>query len=111
MKGYEIAEKYAQPQQRGVHEGIGYGKSVRGIFNQLKDGLPHGRDFDLYGPACNQFGGSGSFGNGGAMRTHPVALFAYGRPDDMIMLAEKQAKITHGNEKGYIGAALQVGER
>ena len=32
---------------------------------------------DVYKPASEQFDGSGSYGNGGAMRVAPVPLFTY----------------------------------
>ena len=31
---------------------------------------------DIFGPAAKQFDGKGSYGNGGAMRISPAALFA-----------------------------------
>ena len=110
VNGYNEAEKGAvKPKFKGDHQGIGYGGSVRTIFNQLDAQLKTGQTFDVYAPARNQFRGSGSYGNDGAMRTHPISLFSYGNPGELLKLAEDQAKITHGNDFGYTGAAIQVG--
>lgn len=47
------------------------------VFEALKD-----PDLiDVFKPASLQFGGSGSFGNGGAMRIAPAALFAFHEND------------------------------
>ena len=43
------------------------------MFKQLKDANYQ----DPHGPASLQFDGSGSYGNGGAMRIVPAALFGY----------------------------------
>uniref|UniRef100_A0A0B7AEH0 ADP-ribosylhydrolase ARH3 n=1 Tax=Arion vulgaris TaxID=1028688 RepID=A0A0B7AEH0_9EUPU len=51
----------------------GYGGSVVAVFEGLKDS----KLADVYTPASMQFGGSGSFGNGGAMRIAPAALYAF----------------------------------
>jgi len=49
----------------------GYGGSIPAVFKQLRD-----TEFsDPFGPAARQFDGSGSYGNGGAMRIAPAALF------------------------------------
>ncbi len=53
------------------------------------------------------FGGTGSFGNGAAMRIAPVGLFFHGSPD----LYEKaciSAFVTHAHPMGQDGAALQA---
>lgn len=56
----------------------GYGRNVVTVFEKLQD-----TDFrDLYGPSSEQFEGRGSFGNGGAMRIVPMALFCRSRNYD-----------------------------
>lgn len=56
----------------------GYGRDVGTVFKKLQD-----TDFrDLYGPSSEQFDGRGSFGNGGAMRIAPMALFCHSRNYD-----------------------------
>lgn len=63
---------------------------------------------DVWKPARNQFNGSGSYGNGGAMRVSPVALFSPSNYDKMIELARKCTELTHTNRLGVNGALLQV---
>jgi poly(ADP-ribose) glycohydrolase ARH3 len=56
--------------------------------------------------ARNLFGGTGSFGNGAAMRIAPVGLFFHNSPD----LYEKaciSAAVTHAHPVGMDGAAVQ----
>ena len=51
----------------------GYGGSIAAVFNKLeKSGCS-----DPFLPAKEQFDGQGSFGNGGAMRISPAALYGY----------------------------------
>ncbi|CAG2100555.1 unnamed protein product [Medioppia subpectinata] len=82
----------------------GYGGNVIDVFAALN----HTHFEEPYSPARLQFNGSGSYGNGGAMRTNPVALFGYHLPiDELIELSGNCAKITHSNRNGYNGAILQ----
>ncbi len=53
------------------------------------------------------FAGSGSFGNGGAMRIAPLALFFYDSPH-LYEYACESAKVTHAHPVGMDGAALQA---
>lgn len=53
--------------------------------------------------------GSGSFGNGGAMRVFPVALFGQNKTaDEVIELAKQSALITHTHKQGVDGTILQA---
>lgn len=52
--------------------GRGYGGNVVTVFCALRDGVE-----DVFQPAREQFGGQGSYGNGGAMRVAPTALYGY----------------------------------
>jgi ADP-ribosylglycohydrolase len=63
---------------------------------------------DVWMPAAEQFNGSGSYGNGGAMRISPVPLFAHKNYDKMIDIAEQSTKLTHTHPLGINGAILQV---
>ncbi len=54
------------------------------------------------------FGGTGSFGNGAAMRVAPVGLLYYDRPEELRRVAEEQALLTHSHELGREGAVLQA---
>ena len=65
-----------------------------------------------------QFDGAGSYGNGAAMRVHPVGMAVYARcdltkpareqRDTVAKMAKKSALITHSNPFGYNGAIIQV---
>lgn len=63
---------------------------------------------DVWKPAAEQFSGSGSYGNGGAMRVSPVALFAFKNYDSLIQIAEQTTRLTHTHPLGINGAILQV---
>lgn len=81
----------------------GYGQNVVDVFHALKK-----NNFeDPFGPAKDQFQGSGSYGNGGSMRVAPVALFYHKNETEMVDVAQKQAQITHTHKIGCNGAILQ----
>jgi len=81
-----------------------YGGHVAQVFHKLR-----AQNFeDLFGPAKQQFNGSGSYGNGGAMRVAPLALFCHSDYKELLNLVQQSAEITHTNKEGYNGAVLQV---
>lgn len=83
----------------------GYGASVKDLFIQMK----RNKFSDVLTPAANQFGGSGSFGNGSAMRVSPVALYCLNKsPEFLVDLVKKTSEITHTNSIGINGAILQA---
>lgn len=85
----------------------GYGAAVRQVFTLLRDTQYQ----DPYGPAANQFNGSGSFGNGAAMRCNGIALFAFKKnlsDKDALDLVENCSRITHSHIYGIHGAVLLV---
>jgi poly(ADP-ribose) glycohydrolase ARH3 len=53
------------------------------------------------------FGGSGSLGNGAAMRVVPVGLFFHNSPD-LYEMARRSAIVTHAHPLGVDGAAVQA---
>ncbi len=57
--------------------------------------------------ARSLFGGSGSLGNGAAMRIVPVGLFFH-RSDDLYEAACSSAEVTHAHPIGMDGAAVQA---
>ncbi|BFZ01698.1 hypothetical protein BsWGS_04737 [Bradybaena similaris] len=84
----------------------GYGGSVVTVFEALKD-----PDLiDVFKPASSQFGGSGSFGNGGAMRIAPAVLFAFHENDlsKLKDLVSSITKITHTHHLAINGTLLQA---
>ena len=51
---------------------------------------------------------SGTYGNGGAMRVSPLALFCYSSYNELVDLVKLSAEITHTHHQGYNGTILQV---
>lgn len=97
----EFSESYFKEPKRG------YGPAVRTVFRLLQASKYQ----DPYGPAANQFDGSGSYGNGAAMRCMGIALFACkNKLDDKqtVELCENCSKITHSHIYGIHGATLLV---
>ncbi len=87
-----FAERFSQ------ESGRGYGKMAMAILAEVYAGTP-------WREAAGQvFNGTGSMGNGGAMRVAPVgAYFA----DDLEMVAEQaklSAQVTHMHPEGQAGA-------
>ncbi|XP_045584021.2 ADP-ribosylhydrolase ARH3 isoform X1 [Procambarus clarkii] len=104
-KGYDatdmakrfVKEFYAEPRR-------GYGSNVVDVFAALRAS----KFKDVYGPAAIQFSGRGSYGNGGAMRVAPIALYCYAtKGQELVDIARDMALITHSNRLGYNGAVLQ----
>jgi hypothetical protein len=84
--------------------GLGYGVHVVQVFRKLR-----AQNFeDPFGPAKQQFNGEGSYGNGGAMRVAPLALFCHSDYKELINLVRQSAEITHTHRLGYNGTILQV---
>ena len=84
----------------------GYGQSVGEVFNKLGQ-TNFTSEANVFLPASEQFNGDGSYGNGAAMRVHPIGLLG----KDMLeveMMAEKQAKLTHAHDDGIMGSILQA---
>uniref|UniRef100_A0A6G1SE58 ADP-ribosylhydrolase ARH3 n=1 Tax=Aceria tosichella TaxID=561515 RepID=A0A6G1SE58_9ACAR len=97
----EYSETYFKDPNRG------YGAAVRTVFKSLETS----KFQDPYGPAASQFNGSGSFGNGAAMRCAGVGLFANKTGLDeqkTIDLTEKCSRITHSHKHGLNGANLII---
>ena len=80
----------------------GYGPGPPQVFHLLGQGEPWDE------ASRGLFGGRGSFGNGGAMRVAPAALFAFDDMEAVESLSRKTALITHSHELGIEGAALQA---
>ena len=79
--------------------GRGYGPAmVFGLLPEVRDGRPWRE------AARSLFNGSGSFGNGAAMRVAPLGAFF---ADDLEMTAEQarlSAEVTHAHPEGIAGA-------
>ncbi|KAG4076389.1 hypothetical protein HA402_005832 [Bradysia odoriphaga] len=83
----------------------GYGGAVINVFGKLRKS----KFVDPLQPASEQFGGTGSYGNGGAMRVNPVALFCHNKTsDEVVKMAKQSAVITHTHKQGVDGTVLQA---
>lgn len=92
-----VKEYYADPKR-------GYGGNVIDVFAALRAS----KFRDVYNPSALQFNGRGSYGNGGAMRVAPIALFCYAVEEKVLVdMARDMALLTHANRLGYNGAVLQ----
>lgn len=91
-----FAEAWADEPQRG------YGSNVVMVFAAVARGA------DWKTTADSQFDGSGSYGNGGAMRVAPVALWAYPDRDETARLAADTSRVTHTHPVGVEGAVIQA---
>ncbi|XP_065196307.1 ADP-ribosylhydrolase ARH3-like [Sycon ciliatum] len=96
-----LAKSFANDYKR--EPGRGYGGSVIVVFMKLFEDSCR----DCYKPAHDQFDGSGSYGNGAAMRVAPVALFCDDE-QELERVAMEQAMLTHANPDGVCGAVLQA---
>lgn len=74
----------------------GYGKGVGTVFNKLKAS----KFAEPTKPAREQFFGGGSYGNGGAMRIAPVALYCWNAPDELTRLVKETTEVTHTVGRG-----------
>lgn len=91
-----VKEYFSEPKR-------GYGQNVVEVFHKLR-----GNKFeDIYKPAQEQFSGMGSYGNGGAMRISPIALYFFNNYEGLLNAATNSTKITHTHKNGINGALLQ----
>ena len=98
--GADMSMRFAEGYQREPHRG--YGANVIDVFSRVL------RGFDWRETARSQFGGTGSYGNGAAMRVASVALFAYPDIDATVRLARQSAEVTHTHPVGVEGAVIQA---
>lgn len=71
---YRFASEFFKEPYRG------YGGSVCAVFHKLKQS----ECSDPFRPAAEQFDGQGSYGNGGAMRIAPAALYGYNLSEERL---------------------------
>jgi ADP-ribosylglycohydrolase len=88
-----FAARYAADDRRG------YGSGAHALLMQLCAGHP----WQTASPAL--FDGTGSLGNGGAMRVAPVAAY-FAQDDDATIVeqARRSAEVTHAHPEGQAGA-------
>ena len=96
-----FTEEYLKEPRRG------YGGTVVDIFREWNDS-----DYqEVMEPAKYAFDGSGSLGNGSAMRVAPMVLFSHAKrmsADEMISVVKESCQLTHTHPYGYNGAILQA---
>ncbi|CAH0380613.1 unnamed protein product [Bemisia tabaci] len=80
----------------------GYGEGVVQVFTKWRTSLD-----DLWNPAKEQYNGDGSYGNGGAMRVAPIALFCHNSHDLLVKTVTSVTKLTHTNPLAISGALFQ----
>lgn len=76
----------------------GYGGTAHEILEQIGEGAP----WEL--AARRPYGGTGSKGNGGAMRAAPVGAYFAGDPERVVEEARASAQVTHAHPEGQAGA-------
>jgi poly(ADP-ribose) glycohydrolase ARH3 len=93
----QLARLFATTWQADPHRG--YGANPPSIFRTVLAGESWRQ------AAESSFGGTGSLGNGGAMRAAPIGALP-GNPAQIAELARRQAAITHAHPLGQDGGAL-----
>jgi ADP-ribosylglycohydrolase len=76
----------------------GYGGTAHGILNRIADGDPWAE------VSSGVFGGSGSMGNGGAMRAAPIGAYFFDDFERAADNARQSAEVTHAHPEGQAGA-------
>lgn len=94
-----LAATFASHHHREPHRGYGAGARV------LLHDIHHGADWRK--AAAAQFAGTGSLGNGAAMRCAPFALAA-AEPNTVAILSSRAALVTHTHPHAVDGAAVQA---
>jgi poly(ADP-ribose) glycohydrolase ARH3 len=98
-----LAEKFTE--EFFAEPDRGYGANVVTVFKELAES----HYSDPIGPAKRQFNGSGSYGNGAAMRVHPVSLFCCNEDSDVVAKsAFDSSLVTHSHPDAVNGAILQA---
>lgn len=77
----------------------GYGPAMHSLLPELAENPTRWRDLSQ-----QLFKGSGSFGNGAAMRVAPVGAYFADDFDALVQHAELSAQITHSHPEGMAGA-------
>jgi len=98
----DMAQRFVKEYHQ--HPRRGYGAAVGEVFAKLKK-----TDcVEPFKPGSEQFNGSGSYGNGAAMRVGPIGLFSSLESDNIVQNVTKSAKITHAHPDAINGAVLQA---
>lgn len=87
-----FARRYAAEPDRG------YGGAAHGILQDILREVP----WQVTAKAV--FGGTGSMGNGGAMRVAPLGAYFAADLDEVVRQAKASAEVTHAHPDGQAGA-------
>jgi ADP-ribosylglycohydrolase len=87
-----FASRYAQDDRRG------YGATAYGILTRIGQGIPWRE------ASQNVMDGTGSMGNGGAMRVAPLGAYFATDTTRVIEQARLSAEVTHAHPEGQAGA-------
>ena len=89
---HDFARRYAEDIYRG------YGPAAHGILRDIHRGTP------WRNVSYAVFGGTGSMGNGGAMRVAPIGGYFADDLDRVAREADASAEVTHAHPEGRAGA-------
>src|SRR4051794_23739908 len=100
LRLYERIEQQELALSFALHydRGRGYGPSIHRFVPRVLSGQ-HWRE-----APSGAFGGTGSFGNGGAMRVAPVGAYFADDLDSTVENASRSAGVTHSHPEGIAGA-------
>lgn len=88
----KFADRYAREPRRG------YGGGAHELLAAIGAGMPWRQ------VSSALFGGSGSYGNGGAMRVSPLGAYFADDAERAAEEAKRSSEITHAHEEGQAGA-------
>jgi len=92
----KLARAFAR--RYGAEPNRGYGGGAHEILRNILTGTP----WDVTSRAA--FGGTGSCGNGGAMRVAPLGAYFADDLDEVVRQAKASAEVTHAHPDGQAGA-------
>jgi ADP-ribosylglycohydrolase len=93
---HQLAARFAHHYHR--EPGRGYGGGARQVLEMIHAGSPYAA------AAGTLFGGQGSCGNGGGMRSAPIGAYFAGDLDAVVEHAARSAAPTHAHHDGAAGA-------
>lgn len=93
---YELAATFARRYMADAYRG--YGPAAHGILTAIHNGTP------WRNVSHAAFGGSGSMGNGAAMRVGPLGAYFADDLDRVVREADLSAEVTHAHPEGRAGA-------
>ena len=91
----DLAQRFA----RSYQWSRGYGPAAAKLLKRIGRGMP-------WQEANRSVYPDGSYGNGGAMRVAPVAMFFAAQPGELVAAARASACITHAHPLGEEGAVV-----